>query len=172
MDRLALPGWAPAFSWRWGWSGSSGASSRDLILLDSVVLHSTLLIDSAPLPVAVTLNGQQFHAHGQFSYYGAAAWPRLDSLSPASGPADGGTILRAAVTGFTYNLSLIEHDPFSATAPSTSLSAYRCFLGSANITAFLVNETLRCTTVLFASPHFASSSAVGETLPLFLRVRQ
>ena len=75
-----------------------------------------------------------------------------------------------------YNLTLLSADPRVATLRppldaarigSAHLSAYRCFLGDANVTAALVNETVRCATPPFdtsqvAGPHNSS----GTALPL------
>ena len=156
---------APAPSWRFGFSALAGSLSRDVYALDNVVLQSASLIGRAELPLAIAINGQQFlFAPAPFIYYGPADWPRIDyddvapsfrylGLSPTSGPVEGGTVLRVAVRGAgdLYNLTLLAADPRVATLRppldadrigSAHLSAYRCFLGGANVTAHLENETV------------------------------
>ena len=50
---------------------------------------------------------------------------------------------------------------------SAHLSAYRCFLGGANVTAHLENETVRCATPPFAATQVAGpSNTSGHALPL------
>ena len=64
-----------------------------------------------------------------------------------------------------YNLTLLGADPRVATLRppldaarigSAHLSAYRCFLGEANISAQLENATVRC-----ATPPFETSQVAG-----------
>ena len=161
VDRLRLIEWAPHHSWRWGWSSSSGPTSSDLIAIDNVRVDAVELLDTSAQPVAITLNGQQFHGlPAPFTYYGARRWPEIVSLSPSSGPVAGGTNLRLAVRAVDGDLSILSEDPRSATqvpagpyarlAPAPLTSAYRCFVGPngswANISASYENGTVRCTT--------------------------
>ena len=75
-----------------------------------------------------------------------------------------------------YNLTLLGADPRVATLRppldaarigSAHLSAYRCFLGEANISAHLENATVRCATPPFDASQVAGpGNASGHALPL------
>ena len=183
VDQLPLPKWDPRPDWRFGWSATSGAG-RDEVLLDSVDLRATTVLATADKSVELTLNGQQYvpisaGSNDAFRYHGAAAFPRLVELSPSSGPIEGGTILRLATAHVDSELGLVPEDPLTLTAPLPSTSAYRCFLGEANITATFANGTVRCTTLAFGAAgaavplHFAlnAQEPVGPVAPFVVYER-
>ena len=127
------------------------------------------MLGVAERAVQLTVNGQQYApasagVAAAFGYYGAAAHPTLLSLSPSSGPVEGGTILRLATAHVDGGLTLLDADPRTLTLPAASTSAYRCFLSTLNVTAELVNETVRCTTPPFDDDD--PRHAAGAALPL------
>ena len=77
-----IPGYAPTSAWSFGFGARSGADgrardSRPLIALGTAVA-------ATPVPLAVSLNAQQYAAvDGGFRYYGA---PVVSVLSPFDGP--------------------------------------------------------------------------------------
>ena len=180
VDRLTIPDWDPPATWRYGFGGSS-TQQRDEIQLDNLELRSASLLSFAERQVEITFNGQQFApTPNQFGYYSDARFPALVSVSPSSGPIAGGTILSLQTHHIDANLTLISPDPRTYTDefPNRgvdSTSAYRCFLGTYNITASRENGTrrdehinvpgaeprVRCTTLPF-------EIGGGKTLPLLV----
>ena len=68
---------------------------------ENASVTTTNITHERPVPLHVTLNGQQFHHLGTFNYYDR---PLFDMLSPVSGPAAGETQVTITGAGFLANV--------------------------------------------------------------------
>ena len=84
-----VPGWRPTPHWRFG-VGARNHHAFDAHFVRDVRMERGTLLDPAIVPLEVSANGQQFSLPGppSYTYYGA---PHLSAVSPALGPAHGGT---------------------------------------------------------------------------------
>jgi hypothetical protein len=100
---LALPRWAPASDWRLVF-GASTEFGYGRLALRALRLRTDAAVGSIPLPLSVSLNGQQFEPEDSFAQY---AHPEIWSVAPSAGPVLGGT--RILVRGLTFGISASEH---------------------------------------------------------------
>ena len=100
---LALPRWAPASDWRLVF-GASTEFGYGRLALRALRLRTDAAVGSIPLPLSVSLNGQQFEPEASFAQY---AHPEIRSVAPSAGPVLGGT--RILVRGLTFGVSASEH---------------------------------------------------------------
>ena len=97
ISALGVPRYLPRVGWRWVLSSSTG-NRYGRQWVRSLVLRADASVRTSLLPVAVSLNGQQFSpAVGTFEY---VAHPMVVSVEPRSGPVRGGT--RVLVSGRVF----------------------------------------------------------------------
>ena len=130
VEALAVPGWAPKPHWAAGVGAFSSEPEAGFVGIDEVsVLRMAVWRGSAVWPIAqpvrVSLNGQQLSPGGasalSFVRFGA---PSLRAVSPAAGPAAGGTTV--VITG----------------ANLRGGDDYRCKFGDIVVPATYTNDTL------------------------------
>ena len=107
---LPVAAWAPRPSWRFGFGArSGGGASRQAVR--HLSLRTGALTGEEPrvaAPLTLTFNAQQYASTAPaFEYYGA---PTVSSITPTSGPRDGGTQLLVAgrhlVGGSAYRCAI------------------------------------------------------------------
>ena len=97
VPSLRLRAWEPRIGWRLV-LGASNGPRVGWRWLRTVQLQTDAAIHSSSVPLAVSLNGQQFGRVGRFRYY---AHPTVRSAWPSSGPHAGGT--RVLVEGRVFD---------------------------------------------------------------------
>ena len=141
---LPVYGYAPSSTWQFA-IGAHAGPHGDTHRIDSLRIRSGELIHEATVPLAVSVNGQDFtDVPGGFRYFTP---PVLSSASPATGPADGGTL----VTLRGYGLA-------SATQLECNFSGEVVFASRVNSTA------VRCVTPEDGRLHNMSSGRERNVL--------
>ena len=137
-------GWAPLPGWRMALAARTGRGfGRQWVR--AVALRTDAAVHHRALPLAVSLNGQQFSDIGaDFSWYGH---PQPRAVSPACGPLGGGTVVN--VTGLAF-------------AGGTSGHSHRCRFGAAGV----VDGTVDAGGLLCVSPAATAPAAIGLTVLL------
>ena len=126
VTHLPVFGYSPTAAWQFV-VGARAGPSGDEHRLGHVRLRSGDLLREGTVPLAVSVNGQDFSSvEGGFRYYTP---PVASAASPASGPADGGTLVH--INGFGFG----------------SATQLECAFDGEVVRATLVNATAaRCTT--------------------------
>ena len=114
---LPIYGWAPATSWRIVLAASSG-SRIGTHHVRSLSTRTGAAVHRAPVPLELSLNGQQFSS-GAFPFIYHAA-PRPLTVLPPTGPTRGDTLVRV------YGASLADGASF-----------HRCLFGSVSVNGTL-----------------------------------
>lgn len=143
INALTLPQYSPQPGWRLVLAASSG-EYRSRHLLRKLKLETDAALLEASLPVALSLNGQQFTPPGEgVGVYRYVAHPHVLTVEPASGPVAGGT--RVLVSGLVFD---------------QLASLHRCRFGSQAVDATLHEASgfLACT-----SPPVAASANLSIT---------
>lgn len=140
LSGLSLPGYAAQLGWRLALSAAAGEGYGRL-WVRKLRLRTDAGVYNATLPVALSLNGQQYSpaAESGFEY---TAHPTVVSVEPRSGPVHGGT--RVLISGLAF---------------ADGGSAHRCRFGGAG--ASLVNATRHAGTGLLACTTPPSLGAVS-----------
>ena len=100
---MLIEQWAPQPSWSFGIGARCGMQT-DKHELRRFTLELGPEIDATVVPLRVSLNAQQYVDTGGFTYFGL---PRVQTLSPTSGPALGGTPNVLLVGGGAHTLGTL-----------------------------------------------------------------
>lgn len=105
FNGVHITAYEPKLSWRFV-LGAGTSAWRDAHRVDSLRLNVGALVGVVAVGVELTTNGQQFSSSAAaFSYYPP---PVVSYLSPAAGPAAGGTLLTLSGSGFFISTSQRE----------------------------------------------------------------
>ena len=86
---LLCPWYAPKTEWTWALGARAGQRADDHWVANLTFMSSNYAVDVGAVSLDLSLNSQDFGAAGRYyAYFGA---PEVASISPTSGPADGGT---------------------------------------------------------------------------------
>ena len=86
---LLCPWYAPKTEWTWALGARAGQRADDHWVANMTFMSSNYAVDVGAVSLDLSLNSQDFGAAGRYyAYFGA---PEVASISPTSGPADGGT---------------------------------------------------------------------------------
>lgn len=106
IDGVRIDAWAPQASWRFGFGARTGAESpaHNEHAVDNVRIELGDMIAAEGLSlVRVGLNAMQLSAALQYTYLSPV---HSVSISPASGPREGGTVVTIAVSAMSYSVDL------------------------------------------------------------------
>ena len=93
---IPIPGYAPAYNWRFGFGARTTRSDHDAHTVDNLLIQAgNMESGGGSVPVEISANGQQFSSDRLPFVYQPTARP--DLVTPDSGPAAGGT--NVTITG-------------------------------------------------------------------------
>ena len=139
---VQLTDWAPQNGWRLGVGGRCSqdcGSPENAQWLDNLLVRSDALLQTAHVPVALSLNGQQFYGASTYAYN---ALLRVSHTEPALGPAAGGTLVTVRGSNFVGGAT---HE-YACRLSSSTLGWSAVVVATMGEATHLYHGAIRCAT--------------------------